>query len=80
MYYIRERREKRTRERERQIQTQTKAGGGHRFTFFSLMAIALFLAVLKAVNPKMPLGPVLIPFGCVLLACLTMIFLARRGK
>ncbi|MDR1916592.1 MAG: hypothetical protein LBQ58_08470 [Synergistaceae bacterium] len=73
MYYMKDRLERRGKGESR----QTKAKG-HRFTFFSFIAMALFLILFKAVNPQMQLRSILIPFGCVLLACLMMIFMARR--
>lgn len=64
------------REQERNIQRSR----GTKYTFASFASVAACLAVMKAVNPDLPLTSPVLVFASVVMACLIMLFVARKRK
>lgn len=52
---------------------------GARFTFFSFVAVVVSLAVVKAVNPDVPMRSPVIMLTSVALACVMVILIGRRN-
>ncbi|MDR1885801.1 MAG: hypothetical protein LBQ56_05950 [Synergistaceae bacterium] len=75
-----ERREfRRRRGRAADQETPRRYGGGW-MTFMSFFAIMACLAVLKARNPGLSIGPMLLMIGGTGIACLVMFRLNRRNR
>ncbi|MDL2264094.1 hypothetical protein LJC31_05530 [Synergistaceae bacterium OttesenSCG-928-I11] len=57
-----------------------KRDRGMKFTFLSFAVVAGTMAVMKAINPDIPMRSPIMMFASVFLGCMFMILIARRMK